>query len=707
MLMLEFLSRAPVVILALLLALLFPVISANASSDVNVEFPDAKSTPVRLGGVLKDSNAWTSYRNRFVDDMGRIADTGNGGVSHSEGQGYGMLLAAAASDRRAFDAIWSWTDAHLFVRRDELAAWKWSETTPRTLDTNNASDGDILIAWALAEAADLWNDAAYLDAARAITRDIVAKSLRSTPPYGLIVTPAVRGFSEGERLDGPVVNLSYWVFPAFARLAQVEPAADWRGVIDAGLALTEKGRFGPMRLPPDWLALGGSKPAPALGFDKRFSYDAMRIPLYLFWAGLATPERAEPFAEAWPTSTRLVELDDQDRPGDSPGAGSSGALEEPGYRAVAALARCAASRRPYPAPFYRFTEKQNYYPATLHLLSLVAAATRAGSCLDRAAIRAVISPDWRPTPGSLEKLAAPAVRPSASRATESADFRREAAFAGESNPFDWRALIENALPARDDLIFYLRAAAGVAVAVLGLSCLVPRRNTQPPDKGFDQKEALISNAVSAVEPAMAHGLSLIPRSLPHSPFTPSSNAAQLGQEIEIAAQACIRLSCTLGLIYFEIPSFEKIERQHGAQMVDAMVARLAGELRQSIRATDHVAILDRKQIVVCICLLSNATDLESIAERLYSLARRHGLGIETAGSAPVGYAIYPLHGYEGRELIDSARSDFRRQNFATEISLTAVEPASLMTSKRVQARREIERGNAPGAAIVGLTQESP
>ena len=32
-------------------------------------------------------------------------DTGNAGISHSEGQGWGLILAAAAGDRPAFDQI--------------------------------------------------------------------------------------------------------------------------------------------------------------------------------------------------------------------------------------------------------------------------------------------------------------------------------------------------------------------------------------------------------------------------------------------------------------------------------------------------------------------------------------------------------------------------------------------------------------------------
>ncbi len=45
------------------------------------------------------AQAWAAYREKFLAPDGRIVDTGNGDISHSEGQGYGLLLSVAADDR--------------------------------------------------------------------------------------------------------------------------------------------------------------------------------------------------------------------------------------------------------------------------------------------------------------------------------------------------------------------------------------------------------------------------------------------------------------------------------------------------------------------------------------------------------------------------------------------------------------------------------
>ena len=140
-----------------------------------------------LGGALRAPSAWQAYKARFVTDQGRVVDTGNNEISHSEGQGYGMLIAVAAGDRATFDRIWGWTRANLMVRDDELIAWRWEpRKRPGVADMNDASDGDILVAWALAEAA------------RALGRHVLS-NLRTT--HRGRSGPQARSFQDQARRD--------------------------------------------------------------------------------------------------------------------------------------------------------------------------------------------------------------------------------------------------------------------------------------------------------------------------------------------------------------------------------------------------------------------------------------------------------------------------------------------------------------------------
>lgn len=239
-----------------------------------------------------DGAAWRDYRRRFVQPEGRVTDTGNKGISHSEGQGYGMVMAVAADDRATFDALWGWTRRTLMIRDDGLVAWRWVPGEGVT-DRNNASDGDILIAWALLCGAEAWRVEEYRTAAVAILQALAAAVV--VEQAGLtVLLPGRDGFRRG---DGVVVNPSYWVFPALRAFAALPGGEVWRRVADAGLVLLAKARFGALQLPPDWALLdAGGGVAPAEDFRKQYGYDAVRVPLYLAWDGYADPYYFRPYA---------------------------------------------------------------------------------------------------------------------------------------------------------------------------------------------------------------------------------------------------------------------------------------------------------------------------------------------------------------------------------------------------------------------------
>ena len=162
---------------------------------------------------------WRDYAARFISPEGRVIDTGNGGISHSEGQGYGMILAAAFDDRAHFEHLWQWTHRELQVRSDALFGWKWEPGARKVTDSNSASDGDILIAWALLRADRRWQVPAYRAAAARIL-DSVRGRLIASSPFGPMLLPGPQGFQHG---DAIVVNPSYWVFPAFSDFAVADP----------------------------------------------------------------------------------------------------------------------------------------------------------------------------------------------------------------------------------------------------------------------------------------------------------------------------------------------------------------------------------------------------------------------------------------------------------------------------------------------------
>jgi endoglucanase len=281
----------------------------------------------------------------------------------------------AANDRQAFDRIWGWTRANLMVRDDQLIAWRWTPNhRPAVSDMNNASDGEILVAWALAEAAELWAEKAYRASARRIAVELSRKLVLFKTPYGHLLLPGIVGFSKQERPDGPILNPSYYVFPAFQRLWLVAPEVDWSGLSQTGLDLVKDARFGPARLPSEWITMKDGKPALAEGFPAEFSYNAIRLPLYMAWAGIGGWEHYEDL-HAWVLRRggRLSTVDvvsgrDKDQ------------LVEQGYNGISELLLCATDQRKASPAFRNLREGEHYYPSTLHLLALTAMSMRYPQC---------------------------------------------------------------------------------------------------------------------------------------------------------------------------------------------------------------------------------------------------------------------------------------------------------------------------------------
>ena len=234
---------------------------------------------------------WAQFKSEFMEN-GRVIDKGQNGISHTEGQGMALLLAVQNNDPEIFSQVWSWTQQNLQVRDDKLFAWSWS---PRVgvNDMNNASDGDLFIAWALSRAYTKWNEPRYLFAAIQVSQSIRAKLLRKTNK-GTVLLPGVLGF---EKLGGMKLNLSYWVFPAIAELSRLDPAPEWEDLRLTGLKLIQEARFGKWQLPPDWLRLQNEAITPV--DDDQFGYNAVRIPLYLIWGKQASPTSIKPFQNFW------------------------------------------------------------------------------------------------------------------------------------------------------------------------------------------------------------------------------------------------------------------------------------------------------------------------------------------------------------------------------------------------------------------------
>jgi endo-1,4-beta-D-glucanase Y len=311
---------------------------------------------------------WLKYRDRFVADDGRVRDTGNKDVSHTEGQGWAMLFAEAFDDRASFDRIWHWTRDTLQRPDSALFAWRWNPNDNNPIaDTNNATDGDMLIAWALERAARRWHVADYHEAARRIAVDIRGKLIARVAGR-LVLLPGVDGFRQK---DGTViVNPSYYIYPALAEFPWLDGSAEWGRLRRDGLALLAKARFGQWDLPTDWIAVDKTGDvSPAAAVPPRFGFDAIRIPLYLIWGREATSQRLAALIKFWngfadkPVPAWIDVTSGATAPFPAPS----------GFQAIIDLTRSRFRAKAPPLP--QIGDGDDYYSASLILLAGLARDT--------------------------------------------------------------------------------------------------------------------------------------------------------------------------------------------------------------------------------------------------------------------------------------------------------------------------------------------
>ncbi len=339
-----------------------PVRMPSAAMISSVPTVVAPPRPVEY--TAADRAEWLVFRNRYITPEGRVIDTGNANASHSEGQGWGMMAAQACDDRETFARIFEWSTRNLQRRPyDCLHAWRYrpGDANPVS-DTNNATDGDLFIAAALARAAVRWNRPDYAAAAARLAQAILGL-VRKAGARSVLLPGAV-GF---ETADAFTINLSYYAFSLFNDLAALAPSPVWDTLQRDGLALSLQGRFGRWALPPDWLRVdrhdGGL--SIAAGWPPRFSYDAIRVPLHLGWGRLAAAPLFESFGQYWSASRPMppawVDLK----------TGEVAPYPAPtGIRAVAAF--IAISYQGATTPIPSVSLSNDYYSAGLVLLSRLA-----------------------------------------------------------------------------------------------------------------------------------------------------------------------------------------------------------------------------------------------------------------------------------------------------------------------------------------------
>jgi len=247
-----------------------------------------------LGFFLMESataNVWDDYKARYITAEGAVVDTQAGGkkVSHSEGQSYGMLFALAYNDKETFDKIYKWTRKYLKNKDNGLFYWVYRhDRKDKIADKNNASDGDLVIALALLRASERWGVKKYKIDSEHIANNILFATVTKYAGKHVML-PGENGFYYNSSIT---LNPSYFVFPAFAGIYNHTHISAWKNLYDDSLKILDaiNSMNVKVKLPPDWISMDAAgKVKPAKEWPARSSYDAIRVPVYIYWVNPRSP----------------------------------------------------------------------------------------------------------------------------------------------------------------------------------------------------------------------------------------------------------------------------------------------------------------------------------------------------------------------------------------------------------------------------------
>jgi endoglucanase len=304
--------------------------------------PAGPAALTEVGEGETGTRAGEYFLDHYEQPDGRVVRRDQGGDTVSEGQAYAMLVALATGDRRRFGLAWAWARTDL-LQPDGLMAWRYAGG--RVVDTESASDADMLTAWALDLAAARFQLPRYRQAARRLSTAVLTHEVETVSGRPVMLAgPWARGAA-------PLTNPSYLAPQEVAALAALD--GRWSRIASSSADfLSELLQHG--HLPSDWAVVTRdgvahpTTPPDQPGAPVSYGYDAVRLPVLL--ASSCDRRQVALTAALWPGLDRELAAGGPLVGLDLGGGPSRGAAVDPvaevGTAAVAAAAgRAAVARR--------------------------------------------------------------------------------------------------------------------------------------------------------------------------------------------------------------------------------------------------------------------------------------------------------------------------------------------------------------------------
>jgi len=232
---------------------------------------------------------WGRYKQTILEGgTMRAIDKSQDNITTSEGQSYTLMRSVWMDDQETFDKAWQWTKDNM-QRDDKLLSWKFGKRPDGSYGIqthvggqNTATDADVDVAYALIMASNRWKEDKYLYDAKPIIEAIWEKQVV------IVNSKPVLAANDIERLnpDSILVNPSYFAPYAYRVFAKVDPANNWKGLVnhsyDLLFAATDStlGETKSAGLPPNWMRVNRAtgEVSEDATMNTHYGYDAIRTP---------------------------------------------------------------------------------------------------------------------------------------------------------------------------------------------------------------------------------------------------------------------------------------------------------------------------------------------------------------------------------------------------------------------------------------------
>jgi len=226
---------------------------------------------------------WVKYKKNFISPFGRVIDRFNKNVTHTESIGYGMFFAVSYNDQKTFDKIRDWLHLNMKLNEANLYGWKWGKKNDGSwgmLDPNNATDGDMWIAYSLLLAYEKWELEIYLKEAKSLIEAIKKHTIKKVNGK-LILLPAKFGFVKKDYIK---LNPSYTILFIFDKFAIYDHDKIWKTLVLDSIDMFQNSAIGNLKIHPDWIKLDTNKMKYTyFANESIFGFDSIRTPLFLVY----------------------------------------------------------------------------------------------------------------------------------------------------------------------------------------------------------------------------------------------------------------------------------------------------------------------------------------------------------------------------------------------------------------------------------------